>query len=778
MSEKPKHGDTQPVTSANHSGSSARLVRYLLTGLVVIVALIVGAGFDPLRDFVTENIALLTNSRLPESSSLLQYELSPPRDLTFNFDDVTKKLYLEWSGSAWRPNRPSDSDYAYEVSVFAPDGVRINSFSSEKPVLSVGNLEGYLGQSLKFEVKILGTIRIGEHEYDFESAVGEFSWIMPAATPTNTPTNTPSITPTNTLTSTPTNTPTITPTNTPTITPTNTPTNTSTNTPTSTPTRLQLGDPQLSFQLSAPGNLIFSYNESKNLGSLGWDMSNWAPFKPPNSSEISYRVSVIYPDRTFGPYEEFGNGYSFESLVVEGGAEIGFAVSAVGTIRVGQYDYTLESDAVMLNWARPTATPTSTATATPTNTLTSTPSTTPTDTPTSTSTNTPTNTPTRVPKDSPQLSYDLSVPENISFNYMVRGDSGTLIWDLANWVPSIPPGAGKITYLVSLIYPDRTFGPFDVTGNSRRFTNLDVQEKQGLRFSLSAVATIKIGQYEYEFVSESAYLTWIRPTATPTFTPTDTSTPTDTATPTYTPTSTPTRLPQSHSRLDFMLSSPPDLASSVTRAGGVRVSWGRVAWSPREPFDPASILYEVSIAEPGSSRTVKRTTSRTSYTFANVKNYARKTIVFKVEAVATIRIDGHKYEIRSDAVDGASFYVPFYDYLIEDRDKWDNRLQGWCFIRFTLNRGRDHDLSVRYDGSTYEWYRATVYDPEGKQLKISSTRASGSGSSRAYYQRYADTTFMPGMYTARVREIDPSRTKVFGFVLDDEGDYFLRIGRC
>lgn len=507
-------------------------------------------------------------------------------------------------------------------------------------------------------------------------------------------------------------------------------------------------------------------------------MSNWTPFKPPNSSEITYRVSVIYPERTFGPYEEFGNGYSFESMVVKDGAEIGFAVSAVGKIRIGQYDYILESDVVMLNWARATATPTSTTTATPTSTLTSTHTSTPTDTPTGTSTNTPTNTPTRLPKDSPQLSYELSVPENILFNYIVRGDSGTLSWDLANWVPSIPPGAGKITYMVSLIYPDRTFGPFDVTGSSRRFTNLDVQEKQGLRFSLSAVATIKIGQYEYDFVSESAFLTWTRPTATPTYTPTNTSTPTVTPTPTYTPTSTPTRLPPSHSRLDFTLSAPSNLVSSITRSGGVRVNWSRIEWSPREPFDPASVSYEVSIVAPGSTRTLKRSTSRTSYTFANVKNYARKTIGFKVEAVATIRIDGHKYEIRSEAVEGAPFYVPYYDYLIEDRDKWNNNLQGWCYIRFSLNRGRDHDLTVRYDGSTYEWYRATVYDPEGKQLKISSTRASGSGSSRAYYQRYADTAFRPGIYTVRVREIDPSRTKIFGFVLDDEGDYFLRIGRC
>lgn len=780
MSEKLKHSDTQPITPVNQTSSIARLIRNLFVVLIVVVAVVFAAGFEPITNLASEALADLTKSRLPESSSRLQFSLTTPRGLVVAFDETAKSLDLEWSGSEWRPSRPPGSEFSHEVSVFAPDGVRITSFLSKDAALSVGEIDGYLGQTLRFTVQALGTMRIGEHEYDFKSEIAEFSWIVPAATPTSTPTNTPTSTQTNTPTNTATNTPTVTPTNTHTSTPTYTPTDAST----STPTRLPNDSSRLSYLITAPEDLSFSYDYSEESGTLGWSASRWAPFKPTEASDITYMVSVIYPDRVFGPYSEFGYARTFTGLNLADGQQIAFSVRAVGIIRIGQYDYEIISEPIELKWARPTSTPTNTSTHTPTNTATNTATNTPTNTLTYTPTNTPTNTPTRLPEDSSQLSYLISAPGNLSFKYGKSSELGSLNWDESNWIPSIPDGASDISYEVKLYYANKSFGPYITNGRGRSFADLEVHEGEGLKLSVKAIGTVQIGAYDYEFESEIAELVWIRPTSTPTSTPTDTptptntSTPTDTPTPTSTPTSTPTRLPSSHSRLDYELSSPSKLESTVNRRGGVRIDWDDVSWSPREPFDPASISYEVAIVVPGSTRTVKRTTSRTSYTFDNIKSYSRKTISFKVEAVATIRIDGHKYEIRSQAVEGAPFYVPFYEYLIEDRDKWDNNLQGWCYIRFSLNRGRGHDLIVKYDGSTYEWYRVTVYGPDGNQLKISSTRPSGSGSSRAYYQRYADTQFKPGIYTARVRELDPSRTKTFGFVLDAGGDYFLRIGRC
>lgn len=148
---------------------------------------------------------------------------------------------------------------------------------------------------------------------------------------------------------------------------------------------------------------------------------------------------------------------------------------------------------------------------------------------------------------------------------------------------------------------------------------------------------------------------------------------------------------------------------------------------------------------------------------------------FRVEAAAEISIDGHTYQFHSKAAEGAALYVPSYDYMLE-RDETDSRLPGYCSIALALSRGRGYDLSVAYYGRTYQWYRVDVFGPDGKELDIYDTRLSGSGDSRANYQRYSDTTFKPGLYTARTVELDPRRTKTFAFLLDEEGDYFLQIG--
>ena len=610
-------------TKSSSSSRLARIFRWFLLAILIIAAAVIGANFEPLSDFITEQVALLTNSRLPDSSSRLAFSLTAPRDLVVTFDEETKGGDLRWSESSWRPSRPQNSRFSYEVSVFAPNNTPISSFSSDKSELAITSFAGYLGQNLKFTVQAVGVILIGEHEYDFQSEAGEFRWLAPAATPT------PTFTPTTTPTPTPTNTPTATSTNTSTPTPTNTPTNTP------TPTRLARNNPRLSYLISEPGNLSFVYDARSDSATVSWDLSDWAPSKPPDSSSISYEVRVIYPHRVLGPYTVSGNKHTFSNLNTHPSQRLRFTVTAVGSMRIGQYEYEIKSIVATYSWIRPTSTPTFT----PTNTLT----------------------------------------------------------------------------------PTATFTPSNT------------------------------------------------PTPTATFTPSNTPTPTHTSTP------TPTRFPASHPRVAYTLSAPGNLQSLVTEAEDIIVEWQASRWSPRKPSDPTSISYKVTVLRRNSARGQTKNTSRTSATF-NLKQYAsNQEIRFQVEAVAEISIDGHKYEIRSNAANGAALYVPSYDYMLE-RDDMDSRLPGYCDIGYSLNRGRGYDLAVAYYGRTYDWYRVDVFGPDGKELDIYATRLGGSGDSRANYQRYSDTTFKSGLYTARATELDPRRIKTFAFLLDEEGDYFLQIG--
>ncbi len=181
------------------------------------------------------------------------------------------------------------------------------------------------------------------------------------------------------------------------------------------------------------------------------------------------------------------------------------------------------------------ASSTPTVTRTPTATLTFTP----TSTATNTSTYTPT--PTRLAKTDPLLSYRISTPKNLSFDYHFDEDSGSISWGKSDWVPSKPAGLSNIFYEVRIVYPDLTLGPYTVAGTRHRFSNLDTQPNQRLKFTVTALGSIRIGQYKYNIRSETVELAWIRPTATPSSTPT--STPTDTLTPTSTTTDIPTNTP-------------------------------------------------------------------------------------------------------------------------------------------------------------------------------------------------------------------------------------------
>ena len=638
------------------------------------------------------------------------------------------------------------------MSVFAPDNTRITSLSSGKPALSVGNVAGYLGQNLRFTVQAVGTIQLGDHEYDFQSEVAEFRRIVPAATPTNTPTSTS------------TNTPTSTPTNTPTDTPSNTPTST----PTDTPTRLPTDSPQLSYLISTPDDLSFSYNTRTDGGTISWGRSDWVPSKPAGSSAISYEVKVVYPNRTFGPYRLSRTRHVFTNLDVQESQRLRFAVTAVGIVKIGQHSYEIRSKVAEFSWTRPTSTPTATPTYTPTPTATNTATDTPTATSTSTATHTPTNTPTRLPADSPVLSGLISAPDRLSFRYDARTSSGTISWNKSKWVPSKPTGSSEITYEVRVISGSRSVGPYSVKSNSRNFTDLGVQESQTLKFVVTAVASIKIGPHTYEVKSKVVELGWTKPTATPTFTPTNTPTPTATNTP------TPTRLPASHPRLDYTLASPSNLKSTFTSSGSVLVEWNEPRWTPKKPPEQTSVTYKLTIFVPNSSQTATRTVSRRSFTYSDVKKYAGKQLRFRVQAVGEVRIDGHDYEIHGKPAEGGSLYVPRYDYMLE-QDESDSRLPGYCSIGLFLNRGRGYDFSVAYFGNTYKWYRVDVFGPDGRELDISSTRSTVLGD-KANVQRYANTTFKPGVYTARTTELDPRRVKTFAILIKEQGDYTLQIG--
>ena len=764
---------------------------FLLILLIVVIAAI-STNFEPLTNFASEQVALLTNSRLPDSSSRLAFSLTAPRDLVVTFDEETKGADLQWSKSSWRPSRPQNSRFSYEVTVFAPDNTPISSLSSNKPELAVKNMAGYLGQNLKFSIRTVGKILIGEHEYSFQSEAGEFRWMVPAATPT----------PTFTPTATSTHTPTATPTNTPTPTPTFTPTNTPTPTPTFTPTRLSKTDPQLAYAISVPGNVKLNYNANTGSGTVSWSVAEWLPQKSPGASAVTYELHVAYPNRKLGPFLIRGRSHhDFTNLNAHQYSQVKITIVATGSILIGQYRYDFQSAPAEIRWT-PTPTPTITPTPMPTITY------------------TPTKTPT--------LTYTPSVSEmkalfkvrpNGTIN--IRGCPGKTcdpplgqarrgeileviaqkqesdgMWYeikygditayVAGWltthIPTSTPTSTSTNTPTSTFTPSKTptltYTPnvsemkvlFEVSPNSAinirscPSTACSPPLRQARRGEILEVIAQKQQSdgtwYEIRYGDRTAYIAgWL-------------ATKYDT---TRTNTLTPIRLPDSHPRVAYTLSAPSSLQSSVTSSEDIIVEWQAPRWSPRKPSDLTRISYKVTLLRSNSARDETKNTSRTSILF-NLKKYAsNQEIRFQVEAVAEIHIDGHKYEIRGNAAEGAALYVPAYDYMLE-QDYMDSRLPGYCRIGLFLNRGRGYDLAVAYTGRTYDWYRVDVFGPDGGNLDIYSTRPSGSGSSRTTYQRYSDITFKPGVYTARTRELNPRRTKTFAFVINDQGNYSLRLG--
>ena len=637
MSEEQKKEDTQPNLGIKSRGLISKFVRLVLFLLIVAVAVVIGAEFDLITNYVKESIATLTNSRLPETSSQLAYSLATPSNLKVSFDKGNGDAELSWTASSWIPSLSSDWEFQYEVWIIAPDSQEIGPFTVNMPSASLPSVAAFYGEELRFTVQAIGTIQIDDFDYVFRSELGKIVWTAPTATPT--PTNTP----TNTA----------------------TPTNTPTATPTNTPTMLPNSDPRLSYQILPPRNVRLRIEASTVGGTVSWLLSDWMPGNPPNSSTITYELQVIYPSQTLGPYTVKGNIHTFSKLNAYLHNEIIITVTAVATVRIGQYEYQFESEVAEVKWERPTATPTNTATNTPTDTAT------PTVTPTSTATDTPTITPT--------------------------------------------------------------------------------------------------------------------PTDTPTATPTPTNTPTKT--PTATPTSTPTRLPDTDKRLTYTLSVPGDVRSTFTGSGSGRVEWSASKWMPGKPIDNSWISYVVTVFYPNSTGE-SRSVAGNSVTFGGLKKYSSKEVRFQIEAIGTIRIDGHEYIIRAKEAE-THLVIPTptprptltptptpdmrdHDYMVVVGE-WSD-LPGYCEITLAVNRGRGYDFVLGYYGRTHNWYTADVFGPDGRKLRIYETRLSGTGDTRAHYQRYTDTTFRRGNYTALVEEIDSEKTVLVGFRLEEEGDYFLQIG--
>ena len=274
----------------------SKFIRFLLFVLVVAVAVFVGAAFEPIKDQITNSIALMTNSRLPESSSLLAYSLRTPSNLKVSFANIGGTVELSWSPTSWTPTLSTDWEFQYEIWVIAPDSQKLGPFIVNQPSVSLPSVAAYVGADLRFTVQAFTAFRIDSFNYDFRSEHGETVWTALKATPT----------------------------------PTNTPTSIPTSTPTNTPTRLPIGDPQLSYYVSAPENVTFGYLANGDSGALSWGKSSWVPSKPPDSSSISYEVRIIYPNRTLGPYNVTGNRRAFSNLDTQPIQSLRFTIVAVG----------------------------------------------------------------------------------------------------------------------------------------------------------------------------------------------------------------------------------------------------------------------------------------------------------------------------------------------------------------------------------------------------------------------------------------------------------------
>ena len=204
--------------------------------------------------------------------------------------------------------------------------------------------------------------------------------------------------------------------------------------------------------------------------------------------------------------------------------------------------------------------------------------------------------------------------------------------------PDHPVRAGSDTK-IRLAKSNGTFGPYNASRNRHTFSKLDTDAGQNLKCIVVASGMIQIGQFIYEFQSEVAEYSWIRPTSTitsiatdartptptyrptntatntptatatstptdtptftPTYTPTDTPTNTPSATATSTPTNTPTRLPDDSEQLGGLILAPANLSFSYDVESDVgTVMWEESNRIDRVTYEGGPIQYELRIVLP------------------------------------------------------------------------------------------------------------------------------------------------------------------------------------
>ena len=322
-------------------------------------------------------------------------------------------------------------------------------------------------------------------------------------------------------------------------------------------------------------------------------------------------------------------------VLVVGAAVVGFIYEPLTSIvseLIATSTYTPTPTPTPTNTPTPTATPTVTLLVTPT--ATPTPTNTPTNTATSTATFTPsatptaTLTPTRVSSDSARLAYEIAAPRNVHLQYDVETGSGTVTWDPPQWIPATPADSARVTYEVQVEYPDFSSAPFSAgEAESYTFPSLNARLGEWIKIRVKATGFITMGPYVYEYQSEVAELTWTTPL----------------------PTNTPARLTASHPRLSFGVS-PPENVRLVVSGRNAKIQWDAATWKPAPPADKHSLAYEVMIFYPGGKQWSERITQR-SATVANWQQHISNQILYRVEAVGTIRIDAYDYAIRSSPLE-------------------------------------------------------------------------------------------------------------------------------
>ena len=352
--------------------------------------------------------------------------------------------------------------------------------------------------------------------------------------------------------------------------------------------------------------------------------------------------------------------------------------------------------------------------------------------------------------DAPQLAYQISSPRFLRFSHNAINDSGAISWVKSNWVPELPADSSDFTYEVRAIYPHRTFGPYTVSKERYSFSNLDTARYPRLRFTVTAVGTLRLGQHDYQFKSDVAELEWTKPGVTITPDISDEGV-----------------LFRVVSNGQVNIRSCPETTCNpplgTTRRGQVFEVFGQV---PGDEGEWYQIVFENQIAYIAGWLRVVQPLLPTATPTAT----ATHTTTHTPTVTSTITATRTSYTWRATLKPTSrpvTRIAPRYDAWLDRGASWNSSLPGYCDIKITFSRGNTYGLNVIYEGRTYNWYRVDVYGPDGNKLKVSSSGA---------YQRYSDSDIVSGIYVARTRELNPARRKSFGFAIDSRGRYSIRLG--